>query len=198
MWRQVIITVNSLLLSVRAKWSSCWMEPHVGSERLVVWWKSVLPWLETIKNSNQNSRAVIIFLLHFLILPSIILRSHYVNLVSDIFVVVKSPCAKNRSGINSTCDELVQGTNGRWLRPLTKSEFCSLFASCFHLETLRKRCESTFTLYYNYFQHHVFPLENGTTHFQITYEKQCDIKPSIFFTNVIRCNTIAKSSESGK
>lgn len=138
MWRQVIITVNSLLLSVRAKWSSCWMEPHVGSERLVVWWKSVLPWLETIKNSNQNSRAVIIFLLHFLILPSIILRSHYVNLVSDIFVVVESPCA-NRSGINSTCDELVQGTNGRWLRPLTKSEFCSLFCILFSLRNTSKK-----------------------------------------------------------
>jgi len=182
---------------IRAKWSSCWMERHVGSERLVVWGKSFLPWLETIKNSNQNSRAVIIFLLHFLILPSISLRSHYVNLFSDIFVVVESPCAKNGSGINSTCDKLVQGTNGRWLRPLTKLEFCSLFASCFHSETLRKRCESTFTLYYNHFQHHVFPLENGTAHFQITYEKPCGSQ-STFFTNVIRCNTIAKSSESGK
>ena len=132
----------------------------------------------------------------FFILPSRSLRSHYVKLASDIFVVVESPCAQNRQGIQPTCDKLVQGTNGLWLRPLTKSDFCLKVKECFHSEARRVRCENTFTLYYNFLRYHVFPLENGTSHFQITY-KMCG-RRSIFFTNVIRCESIATSSESGK
>ena len=133
----------------------------------------------------------------FFILPSRSLRSHYVNLVSDIFVVVESPCAQNRQGIQPTCDKLVQGTNGLWLTPLSKSNFCLKVKECFHSEARRVRCYNTFTLYYNLLQYHAFPLENGTTIFQITYKKLCGEKNS-FFTNVIRCESIATSSESGK
>lgn len=115
------------------------------------------------------------------------------SLVSVSSFVVKPLCAKHWNGINATCDKLVNGTNASWLKPLRRGELCKLFAKCFHSETLEARCIDNFLLYYNIFNYSELSLENASSQLQITYKK-CD---GGFFTNIIRCDSIDGSNESG-